>query len=74
MVVAWVTVAEMEAGKASFCNPPKMGCGDASMMTRPLEEKQVKKFNQQIGKLVVGYNVLREVLKPYSLARKMSDT
>ena len=38
-----------------------------------LKEEQIKKLKQKIGDLVVENDVLREALRPYPLARDMSD-
>ena len=38
-----------------------------------LKDDQIKKLQQKIGELVVENDVLREAMKPYPLAREMSD-
>jgi transposase-like protein len=38
-----------------------------------LKDEHIKKLQQKIGELVVENDVLREALKPYPLAREMSD-
>lgn len=38
-----------------------------------LKDAQIKNLQQKIGELVVETDVLQEALKPYPLAREMSD-
>lgn len=68
-----LTVAEVETWRERFL----LGAENA-LRTRPkdeeaLKEEQIKKLKQKIGDLVVDNDLLREALKPYPLARGMSD-
>ncbi|NKB82085.1 MAG: DUF1153 domain-containing protein [Nitrospirales bacterium] len=64
-----LTVAEVEEWRERFL----LGAENA-LRTRPknedsIKDEQIKTLKQKIGDLVVDNDVLREVLKPYPLAR-----
>ncbi len=68
-----LTVAEVEEWRDRFLDG-----AENALRTRPkeeaaLKEAQIKQLKQKIGELVVDNDLLREALKPYPLARGMSD-
>ncbi len=68
-----LTVAEVEEWRERFL----LGAENA-LRSRPKDEEavkdeQLKKLKQKIGDLVVDNDLLREALKPYPLARGISD-
>ena len=68
-----LAMAEMEEWRERFL----VGAENA-LRSRPKDEEvvkdeQIKKLKQKIGDLVVDIDLLREALKPYPLARGMSD-
>lgn len=66
-------VAEVERWHDRFLRATENGLRRRPKDEEALQEEQIKKLKQKIGALVVENDVLREALKPYPLAREMSD-
>ena len=66
-------VAEVESWQDQFLRAAENGLRRRPKDEEALKDEQIKKLNQKIGELVVENDVLREALKPYPLAREMSD-
>ena len=68
-----LTVAEVEDWREKC-----LSGAENALRTRPKDEdavkdEQIKRLKQKIGDLVLGNDLLRKVLKPYPLDRKISD-
>ena len=68
-----LTVTEVEGWHEQFLRAAENGLRRRPKDEEALKEEQMKKLKQKIGELVVENDVLREALKPYPLAREMSD-
>ena len=68
-----LTVGEVESWQEPFLRAAENGLRRPPKDEEALKEEQIKKLKQKIGDLVVENVVLREALKPYPLAREMSD-
>lgn len=68
-----LTVGEVEGWQDQFLRAAENGLRRRPKDEEALKEEQIKKLKQKIGDLVVENDVLREALKPYPLAREMSD-
>ncbi len=66
-------VSEVENWHEQFFRAAENGLRRRSKDEEALKDEQIQKLNQKIGELVVENDVLREALKPYPLAREMSD-
>jgi transposase-like protein len=66
-------VAEVESWYDQFLRAAENGLRRRPKDEEALKEEQIKKLKQKIGELVVENDALREALKPYPLAREMSD-
>lgn len=66
-------VSEVETWHEQFLRAAENGLRRRPKDEEALKDEQIKKLNQKIGELVVENDVLREALKPYPLAREMSD-
>ncbi len=66
-------VADVEQWHEQFLRAAENGLRRRPKDEEALKEEQIKTLNQKIGELVVENDVLREALKPYPLAREMSD-
>ena len=68
-----LTVSEVENWQEQFLRAAENGLRRRPKDEEALKDEQIKKLKQKIGDLVVENDVLREALKPYPLAREMSD-
>lgn len=68
-----LTVGEVENWQEQFLRAAENGLRRRPKDEEALKDEQIKKLKQKIGDLVVENDVLREALKPYPLAREMSD-
>ena len=68
-----LTGAEVEGWHEQFRRAAENGLRRRPKDEEALKEEQIKKLKQKIGDLVVENDVLREALKPYPLAREISD-
>ena len=68
-----LTVSEVENWQEQFLRAAENGLRRRPKDEDALKDEQIKKLKQKIGDLVVENDVLREALKPYPLAREMSD-
>ncbi len=68
-----LTVGEVENWQDQYLRAAENGLRRRPKDEEALKEEQIKKLTQKIGELVVENDVLREALKPYPLAREMSD-
>ena len=68
-----LTVGEVESWQEQFLRAAENGLRRRPKDEEALKDEQIKKLKQKIGDLVVENDVLREALKPYPLAREMSD-
>ena len=66
-------VAEVENWQDQYLRAAKNGLRRRPKDEEALKEEHIKKLQQKIGELVVENDVLREAMKPYPLAREMSD-
>ena len=68
-----LTIGEVETWQEQFLRAAENGLRRRPKDEEALKDEQIKKLKQKIGDLVVENDVLREALKPYPLAREMSD-
>ena len=68
-----LTVSEVENWQEQFLRAAENGLRRRPKDEEALKDEQIKTLKQKIGDLVVENDVLREALKPYPLAREMSD-
>ena len=66
-------VAEVESWQDQYLRAAENGLRRRPKDEEALKDDQIKKLQQKIGELVVENDVLREAMKPYPLAREMSD-
>ena len=66
-------IAEVEQWQEQYLRAAENGLRRRPKDEEALKDDQIKKLQQKIGELVVEHDVLREAMKPYSLAREMSD-
>jgi len=66
-------VAEVEKWQDQYLRAAENGLRRRPKDEEALKDEQIKKLQQKIGELVVENDVLREAMKPYPLAREMSD-
>ncbi len=66
-------VAEVENWQDQYLRAAENGLRRRPKDEEALKDEQIKKLQQKIGELVVENDVLREAIKPYPLAREMSD-
>ncbi len=66
-------VVEVENWQDQYLRAAENGLRRRPKDEEALKEEQIKKLQQKIGELVVENDVLREAIKPYPLAREMSD-
>jgi len=66
-------VAEVEHWQDQYRRAAENGLRRRPKDEEALKDEQIKKLQQKIGEQVEEMDVLREALKPYPLAREMSD-
>ena len=66
-------MADVENWQDQYLRAAENGLRRRPKDEEALKDQQIKKLNQKIGELVVENDVLREAMKPYPLAREMSD-
>lgn len=66
-------VADVESWHNQYLRAAENGLRRRPKDQEALKDDQIKKLKQKIGELVVENDVLREAIKPYPLAREMSD-
>ena len=66
-------VADVEQWQDQYLRAAENGLRRRPKDEEALKDEHIKKLQQKIGELVVENDVLREALKPYPLAREMSD-
>ena len=66
-------VSEVENWQDQYLRAAENGLRRRPKDEEALKDEQIKKLQQKIGELVVENDVLREAIKPYPLAREMSD-
>lgn len=69
----WLRVAKVENWQDQYLRVAENGLRRRFQDEEARKDEQIKKLPQKIGELVVENDGLREAIKPYPLAREMSD-
>lgn len=66
-------IDEVEQWQEQYLRAAENGLRRRPKDEEALKDDQINKLQQKIGELVVENDVLQEAMKPYPLAREMSD-